>query len=31
LIEQAAESKPEGHKLERGTTARKRAMCQIGG
>ncbi|MCL0056776.1 GTP 3',8-cyclase MoaA [Dehalococcoidia bacterium] len=31
LIEQATEAKPEGHKLECGTTARNRTMCQIGG
>ncbi|MBT9159901.1 MAG: GTP 3',8-cyclase [Dehalococcoidia bacterium] len=31
LIEQATEAKPSGHRLEGGTTARKRAMCQIGG
>lgn len=31
LIEQATEAKPEGHKLDSGTTARSRSMCQIGG
>jgi len=31
LIEQATEAKPEGHKLQVGTTARNRNMCQIGG
>ena len=31
LLKQATEAKPEGHKLQGGTTARNRTMCQIGG
>jgi len=31
LIEQATQAKPRGHKLQLGTTARNKAMCQIGG
>ncbi|MDD5094726.1 MAG: GTP 3',8-cyclase MoaA [Dehalococcoidia bacterium] len=31
LMKQAIAAKPEGHKLEVGTTARNRNMCQIGG